>query len=264
MKPIITIITVVKNDKNNIEKTINSIRSQSFKNYEHIIIDSNSTDGTSEIIKKKLNSQTLHVRESDSGIYEGINKGIKKANGDLVGLLHSGDIFYSKDTLRYVHNKSNKLDFLFGNIAYFKNKRINRLWEFESNKGNSPNPFKIPHTSLFIKKKVLEFLKLYDEGFIISSDTDFLIKLSKNNFRYKKLDTYLIFMKSGGLSFSSSNFFTKVLEDLSILFKYYNFSFLFFYIYKVLIKFSGFLLFTNKKKLSIVQKQYLLNISKNN
>ncbi len=261
MKPDITIITVVKNDKDNIIKTLDSIRSQSFKNYEHIIIDSNSTDGTSEIIKKKINPQTLHIRESDNGIYQGINKGIKKANGNLVGLLHSGDIFYSSDTLKYIDNKSNNLDFLFGNIAYFKNKKINRFWEFKSDKTNRLNPFKIPHTSLFIKKSVLEYLELYDENFIISSDTDFLIRLCKQNFKYKKLDAYIVFMKSGGVSFSLSNFFNKTLEDLTILFKHYNFIFLFFYLYKTVIKLSGFLLFINKKKINIILRQYLLNIS---
>ena len=263
MRPDITIITVVKNNIRGITKTIESIQSQSFKNYEHIIIDSNSTDGTSAIIKKKLNTRTIHLREKDSNIYEGINKAIKKAKSDFVGLLHSGDIFYSNNTLKYISNNLDKSDFLFGNIAYFKGKKINRLWKFKSNTQDKINPFKIPHTSLFIKKKVLEYLNLYDESFIIASDTDFLIRLCKSNFKCKKLDNYIVFMESGGLSFSVSNFFKKTSEDFSILFKHYKLFFIFFYFYKILIKFNGFLWLSQKKELKAIHKQFLLNISKN-
>ena len=89
----ITIITVVKNNLIGIRKTIKSIRSQTFTNYEHIIIDSNSNDGKLDFLKKNLNSKTIYLREQDSGIYDAINKGINLSSGDYIGLLHSGDSF---------------------------------------------------------------------------------------------------------------------------------------------------------------------------
>ena len=79
-----------------------SIRSQVFNNFEHIIIDSNSSDGTSDFIRENLNPQTIHIRENDSGIYEAINKGVKLSKGKFIGLLHSGDIYFSKSTLKYI------------------------------------------------------------------------------------------------------------------------------------------------------------------
>ena len=94
----ISIITVVKNNVEGIEQTINSVLEQSYKELEYIIIDSESTDGTSEVIsryKKKLK----HIREADLGIYDGLNKGARYSTGTFICLLHSGDIYYSKFSL---------------------------------------------------------------------------------------------------------------------------------------------------------------------
>ncbi len=251
----ITIITVVKNNLEGIRKTMKSIRSQVFNNFEHIIIDSNSSDGTSDFIRENLNPQTIHIRENDSGIYEAINKGVKLSKGKFIGLLHSGDIYFSKSTLKYIFQNLNNFDYIFGNIAYFKNKKIKRLWNFSQSEKLSP--LKIPHTSLFIKKEIIDDLNYYDKDFKISSDTDFLIKLSKKPYRYQKIEDYIIYMEAGGVSFSSSNFFKKAKEDLIILFRYYRFLFIFYYIYKILIKFCGFNLILNKEEFKILEKNFL-------
>ena len=235
----ITIITVVKNNLAGIKRTLVSLRSQLFTDYEHIIVDSNSTDGTSEFIKKNLNSRTVYICEKDDGIYDAINKAIKQSKGNIIGLLHSGDLFFSENILGNICNKINGFDYIFGDIAFFKNEKINRLWKFESLNLFYPNPLKIAHTSLFIKKEIIRDLQLYDTNFKISSDTDFLVRLSRKKLKFKKLKEYLIFMESGGVSFSLSNYFKKTKEDLIILYRYYNILFIFVYIYKILIKFNG-------------------------
>ena len=251
----ITIITVVKNNLIGIKKTIASIKAQSFTNYEHIIIDSNSSDGTSEFVKENLNFQTFYLRESDYSIYDAINKGINLAKGNHIGILHSGDLFFSDTSLEKIIDNLVGYDYLFGDIVFFKNKKINRIWKFTSPNNKNPDPFKIPHTSLFIKKNIIKELGSYNLNYRISSDTDFLIKLTKKNFRYKKLNDYLVFMESGGVSFSLSNYFIKFKEDISILFKNYNLFTFIYYPYKILIKLNGFFLFFYYKELHKLKKK---------
>ena len=97
----ITIITVVKNDKLNISKTIKSVLSQSFKNYEYIICDELSTDGTDEVIRRNIkNTKIIYYRKKDKNFYDGLNSAIKKAKGIYIVILNSGDLFYEKNTLK--------------------------------------------------------------------------------------------------------------------------------------------------------------------
>jgi glycosyltransferase involved in cell wall biosynthesis len=174
-----SIITVVKNNAFEIEKTINSLQNQKFKDFEHIIIDGNSKDGTSEIIKKKINSKIKYYRGIDSGIYDAINKGIKYSNGDYIGLLHAGDFFSSSNVLSTINKVLKNTDILIGNVCYF-NKRINivRYWKKCLLKLSLINSYKIPHTGMFIKKKIFKEIGNYNIKYKISSDTDFILRLS--------------------------------------------------------------------------------------
>ena len=236
---------------------------QSFKDYEHIIIDSNSKDGTSNYIKKNINSKTIYIRENDGGIYSAINKGIKRSNGKFVGLLHSGDFFVCKDTLSLIYKKLFNRDYIFGNIAYYKKNKVNRIWNFKPDIKINNNPFKIPHTSLFIKINIIkEKLKMYNENFKISSDLEFLIRLSKKKYNFKKIENYLIFMESGGASFSYKSFFKKLKEDLRILYKYYNYLFLFIYFYKILIKLNGLFSKNEMNEISKKLSKVLIKLNK--
>ena len=98
----ITIITVCFNSQQTIKATIKSVLNQSYKQIEYIIIDGASTDNTLEIIKEFSNSIDVIVSESDAGIYDAINKGIKKSSGDVVGLLHADDIFDNNSVIENV------------------------------------------------------------------------------------------------------------------------------------------------------------------
>ena len=93
----ISIITVCYNSQKTIEKTIKSVLSQSYKNFEYIIIDGGSTDNTIEIIKKYKKKIDVFKSKKDKGIYDAINKGIKYSTGSVVSILHSDDIFYDND-----------------------------------------------------------------------------------------------------------------------------------------------------------------------
>ena len=135
--PKISIITVVKNNKDYIEKNILSLINQNYKNYEHIIIDGGSTDGSKEIIQNYRQNITHFVSEKDEGIYDSMNKGIDLASGDIIGILNSDDYFY-EDALQIVKSYFEtmpNIDFLFGSVnkhiikhGFYPNKNF---WTFE-------------------------------------------------------------------------------------------------------------------------------------
>jgi len=101
-KPLITIITVVFNGAKTLEKTIQSVISQSYDNVEYVIIDGGSTDGTLDIIRKYEHTIDYWVSEKDSGIYDAMNKGIRITTGDWINFMNAGDLFYSPDTIKQI------------------------------------------------------------------------------------------------------------------------------------------------------------------
>lgn len=257
-----SIITVVLNDVKNIEKTILSVKKQSFKDFEYIVIDGNSSDGTSEKIKK--HSKILrHFKKKDKSLYQAINRGIEKSKGEVIFLIHSGDIFADKNVLKKVDQIFKKnFDVVSGNIQFYNEikKTIVRNWSIKVDNLNNKNFFKVPHTSLFIKKKIINRIKNYSTKYKISSDLDFLIKLCKMQKNFYYFDKNIVFMRTGGLSTSMSSFLIKFKEDIRILFEHFGFYFLLIYPIKVLFKIPGFLQF-NKIKYNSNLKKELNNIN---
>ena len=116
----VSIITVVYNDQKNIINCIKSVENQDYLNIEHIIIDGKSTDSTLKIIKENLSSKIKILSEKDNGMYNALNKGIELSSGDIVGVLHSDDIFYSNKTISsIVDNFNEKTDLIYGKGMYF-------------------------------------------------------------------------------------------------------------------------------------------------
>ncbi len=238
---LITIITAVKNDEKNILRTINSVKKQNFKDYEHLIIDGNSKDNTTNIIKKNKNKKIKYINKKDKNLYEALNNATKIAKGKYICLLHSGDIFINKDFLNKISKKLSLYDMICGNIIYKKKNKIIRIWNHKIDRLDKFNCFKIAHTSIFIKKNFLKKYR-YNTKYNISSDTDFLIRLSSNKeLKFKHYDFYFIIMSTGGLSTSTKNLTKKIYEDLSIYKKNFGFFFIPIYIYKIGFKIYKFL-----------------------
>ena len=236
-----SIITVVKNDKTNIESTIKSLSSQNFSDYEHIIIDGNSSDGTSEVIKKAIRNQKKinYIRKKDKNLYQALNRGIKIAKGDFVGILHSGDMYFNNKVLKLVNSKiTNEIDILSGFLIYVdSNFKKKRLWNYKIKNLNSYNVFKIAHPSTFISKKVFKKIGHYNTLYTIASDTDFLLRVSKiPNISFMLLQRTFIAMKIGGLSTSYLRIFRKIHEDLKIYLLHFKFLFLPMYVKKIIYK----------------------------
>ena len=197
----ISIITVTKNSEKFLKDCILSVKKQSYKNYEHIIIDGNSSDKTNKIIKSFKGKIKFYKNHNDKGLYDAMNLGIKKSSGELIGILNSDDIYF-KNTLKIVNsyfNKNKNLDFLFGSV--YKHKLLHGYnpkiinWSFG---------FYTTHSiGFFIKKKSQLKVGPYDLRYKYSADYDLFIRLIKK-FKMKGVATKKteIFgrFRSGGLS----------------------------------------------------------------
>ena len=169
-----SIITTVFNGEKTISKTIESVISQTYNNYEYIIIDAKSEDNTLKEIDKYRKYITKIISEPDKSIYEGMNKGIKISTGEIIGIINSGDT-YSSDALKIINNYFNNknLDFMFGTV--FKKKILHK---YEPNKIWWSFNFYPAHSGgFFVKKIIHNQLGLYDTRYKCSADYDFFYKL---------------------------------------------------------------------------------------
>ena len=255
-----SIITVVKNDVLNIQLTINSVRKQNYKKYEHIILDGNSSDGTSQLIlkNKNKNKKIGYIRKKDKNLYDAINKGILKTKGDYILLIHSGDFFFNDNVLTLINSFLQKNeDFIYGNLIFYKRFSLGRVWKIGQKKLNKFNAFIIPHPTLVIKKKIAMKLK-YNISYRISSDTEYLIKLlTKKRLKFNYVNKHFIYMLSGGTSTSFKNLFNKVFEDLKIYLFHYNILGIIIYIFKIFSKLDTYFnINSNSKNFNKFFKQY--------
>ena len=179
---LLSLITVVKNDVLNIEKTIKSILRQKGKDVEFIIIDGKSSDGTIKIIKKYKNKIDKVVIEKDRGIYYAMNKGIKFSTGKYIGFCNSGDLINKGGIKIIINHFKNDTDVLFATVKrHYLGKTVIKSG-YNLLRLNYNFDFATSHsTGFYIKSKFHNVLGLYDISFKCSSDYDFYYRLLKNN-----------------------------------------------------------------------------------
>ncbi|MEI7501777.1 MAG: glycosyltransferase family 2 protein [Paludibacter sp.] len=204
----ISIITATYNSEKSLQRTINSVVSQDYGNIEHIIIDGGSTDSTLAIIKSNLNSIDKYISERDNGIYSALNAGIKLATGDIIGFLHSDDIFNDEFVVSKIIStfQLENCDVLYGNLIYqsknSNNPKTIRYW-----KSNSFKPIGLkygwmpPHPTVYCKKTVYDQYGNFNEKFKISADYDFILRIFKETIIQKSyLPSIMVKMDVGGVS----------------------------------------------------------------
>jgi glycosyltransferase involved in cell wall biosynthesis len=200
----ITVITVVKDNMIGLKKTIESIRSQDYKNIEHIIVDGLSTDGTLDVISEMRDENTRVISERDSGIYDAINKGIKISTGKVIGVLHSGDIYASKNILSRVAEKflTKNLEAVFADVEYVDNFGAIRR-EYSSkyfSKINLKYGIIMAHTSLFLSKELYIKFGTYNKNYKIAGDFELISKIFSNDIIFEYDEIVYIKMILGGIS----------------------------------------------------------------
>ena len=196
----VSIITVVYNASNTIEQTIKSVLNQTYPNIEYIIIDGGSTDGTVEIIRRYLDKIDIFISEKDDGLYDAMNKGIKLASGEIIGILNSDDTYTENAVSRVVDSfKNQPKDVLYGNamfvddtseIGLYDCSDIEQLWY----------KMVIPHPATFVRKEVYDKYGVFDTQYPISADYDLMLRLYCEGVRFGHIDEILTYFRMGGLS----------------------------------------------------------------
>lgn len=201
--PKLSIITINLNNCEGLSRTINSVIEQTFMDYEYIIIDGGSKDGSVDIIKKYENKINNWISEEDRGIYSAMNKGIKNATGEYCLFLNSGDYLYSPTVLESVFRDSPISDL------------ICCLLNIEKADGSDPEIYSIdteritnrymfvrslPHPSTLIKKELFGKYGLYDESFKIAGDYEFFVRVIKKKVKVEINPIILSCFNNGGVS----------------------------------------------------------------
>ncbi len=205
----VSVITACFNSEKTIEDTILSVLHQTYKNIEYIIIDGASTDRTLEIIQKHRDQIACVVSEKDKGIYDAMNKGIKRASGDIIALLNSDDFYKDEFVVeKVVHEFKNKnCDSVYADLVFVKPDCLEKVVRYYESGEFSPKTLLygvVPaHPTLFVKKAIYECYGLYKTGYKISADFEMIIRLfvvQKISFSYLK--EVLVVMRTGGVSAS--------------------------------------------------------------
>lgn len=206
----ISIITATFNSAASISDCIKSVNNQTYENIEHIIIDGASKDNTLEIIQSLPNRVIRIISESDSGIYEAMNKGIQISTGNIIGILNSDDFYASNDIIEKIMNifENRCCDSIYGNLDFVASNnvlRVIRHWKsspfiVESfKKGWHP-----PHPTFFVKRKIYEDYGIFDISMKISADFELMLRLLEvHRISTLYLDQTIIKMRYGGVSTTS-------------------------------------------------------------
>lgn len=205
-----SLITVTYNSSKTLTDTLKSVLSQTYSDIEYIIVDGASKDNTVSIIKEyepKFNGRMKWISEPDKGLYDAMNKGIRMATGDVVGILNSDDLFMDNEVISDIASDfDGQTDAVFGNL-YFVNQedvdQIVRVWKGSPYK-SFKNGWHPAHPTFYVRKEAYEKYGVFDTTFDVSADFELMLRLiEKNGIRTKYLDRYMVRMRMGGESTGS-------------------------------------------------------------
>lgn len=201
----ISIITITYNSAKTLSRALESVQGQTYKQIEHVIVDGASMDGTRELIEAYAAryKNVRWVSEKDDGIYNAINKGIAMATGDVIGFLHSDDVFNSSDSIEQIAHAFERTDadIIYGDLQYCRAGKVVRRWQ-----SNAFHPRSLkygwmpPHPTVYVRREVYQQVGSYDEWFRISADYDMILRLFKAGYKTHYIPSVLVSMETGGAS----------------------------------------------------------------
>ncbi|MEG1749616.1 MAG: glycosyltransferase family 2 protein [Tannerellaceae bacterium] len=208
-----SIITVTYNSKKTLEKTILSVLGQSYKDYEYIIIDGKSTDGTADVILQYKHALSTWVSEKDQGIYDAMNKGIRIASGKWILFMNSGDLFVDSHVLQMVADEiatDNATDILYGDILI--EKRGSLTIKPAAEPCNKQRMY-FCHQSAFTRTKILKTMP-FDTHFKMSADLHFFKRCYYKGLRFKHIKQPVAIFDRNGIS--NTNRLAGLLDNVSV------------------------------------------------
>lgn len=202
----ISVVTAVYNRSGTIAEAVRSVQAQKYHSLEHVIQDGGSTDGTLEKLRALADARTHLESRADAGLYDAINTGIARATGDVIGLMHSDDIFAADDVLSdvAVALADPKVDGVYGDLLYVSATdpdQVVRYWRSGTyspsrlNRGWMP-----PHPTLYLRREVFEQWGMYDTSFRVAADYDAMLRWLTNGVRLAYVPRVLVKMRLGGES----------------------------------------------------------------
>lgn len=192
----VSVITVVYNSVKYLEQTIKSVLNQTYTNIEYIVIDGGSTDGSVDLIKKYENNITYWISEPDGGIYDAMNKGIRVATGDLIGIINSDD-WYEENTVKEIVMEYEANTVCYGLMRHILKDEIIEIY--------APFPCMIPkkmipHSTCFVPSKLYQKYGLFDLHYKSCADYHFVLRLYNAGVKFKLIEKVLANFRFGGVS----------------------------------------------------------------
>lgn len=203
----ISVVTAVLNRAHTIEHALRGVQAQTYRNLEHVIQDGASTDGTLDVIARLADARARVVSSRDGGIYQAINAGIARASGDVIGLMHSDDVYASDSVLDKVAAalRDPAIDGVYGDLQYVtagtparvvRHWRAGRFSPAMLRRGWMP-----PHPTLYLRRHVFERFGAYDTSYRIAADYDAILRwLGTHGIRLAYIPEVLVKMRVGGES----------------------------------------------------------------
>ena len=217
----ISVITATWNSEETIEGTLRSLNAQDYSDIEHIIVDGASTDATLDSVWRDGDRVNTVISEKDNGIYDALNKGIDAATGDVIGFLHSDDLYANQKVLSRIAQEfsTDGIDATYGDLAYVSKANINktvRSWVSGGfDRSKMKNGWMPPHPTFYMRREHYVALAGFDLKYMISADYDSMLRyLWKHKLNPSYIPEVLVKMRLGGKSnYSFSNILKKTIED---------------------------------------------------
>lgn len=208
-KPMVSIITVVWNNKDTIKDAIDSVLNQTYKDIEYIIVDGASTDGTVEVVQSYGDKIAKFVSEPDKGLYDAMNKGIALATGDVIGILNSDDFYIDQYVIENIVKlfEEKEIDSLFADLIYVRPENLDKTVRYYDSSQFKPEKFAYgwmpAHPTFFVKKSAYDKYGLFKTDYKIAADYELLVRfLYKYKLPYFYFQKPIIKMRVGGVSTS--------------------------------------------------------------
>jgi len=218
----LSILTVTYNSLHTLKDAYASLCAQTYAQWEWVVQDGGSSDGTVAWLENLSDERISLVSEKDAGIYDALNKAVRRAKGEWIGLLHSDDLYPNNDSLQEVVAAMKGKDAIYGDLKYVQAADVTKVLRYWQSGDFSPTLLQKgwmpPHPTLFLRKEIYTRVGEFDTQFKIAADYDFMLRvLQLPQLKIHYLPQVLMLMRQGGASSKISNLLAKSKEDLRVL-----------------------------------------------